>query len=340
MESEFSQNSQMSQNTNELAQPQEKPNLKRKKSQVWDFFSVSPIQTSKAICNICSASISREGTKPGNYSVSNLKSHLQSKHITEFNSLIQPRNSMESTDVQSMELQINYFSQSSIRAQQITKAIGVMIALDMRPFSIVENKGFRDLISLLEPRYKIPNRKFFSLEIIPKLYENVKNFIVSSYDFGNIRSSFTTDFWSSINGDSYMSLTVHFIDAKFQRVNLALETLPYSKNHTAIEISNSLKEVLFNWGLNTKDSLYFVHDNASNISLAIELLGHTSIYCANHTLQLVVKDALNSSITGLIFLHKALRICRKGLKVPVNMVSLKRGRFIFLRSYRFTISLT
>jgi len=53
----------------------------------------------------------------------------------------------------------NYLAYDSKRAQDITKAIAVMIAADFQPFSMVMDKGFRHLMNLFEPRYKIPDRK-------------------------------------------------------------------------------------------------------------------------------------------------------------------------------------
>ncbi len=59
-----------------------------------------------------------------------------------------------------MNLQAN-----SDRAQTITKAIGVFMALDMWPFSVVENDGFTHLLSVLEPRYQLPSRPHFSQNV-------------------------------------------------------------------------------------------------------------------------------------------------------------------------------
>jgi hypothetical protein len=35
----------------------------------------------------------------------------------------------------------------------------------------VENKGFKNMMKLLEPRYEIPLRTHFSMKIVPDLYE-------------------------------------------------------------------------------------------------------------------------------------------------------------------------
>ncbi len=57
-----------------------------------------------------------------------------------------------------MKLQAN-----SDRAQTITKAIGVFMALDMWPFSVVELS-----------RYQLPSRPHFSQNVLPHLYSEVR----------------------------------------------------------------------------------------------------------------------------------------------------------------------
>ena len=57
-----------------------------------------------------------------------------------------------------------------------TNNVGVLIALDMRPVSVVENAGFNHLISVLEPRYELPSRSHMTtkVKVLPAMYENVK----------------------------------------------------------------------------------------------------------------------------------------------------------------------
>ena len=46
------------------------------------------------------------------------------------------------------------------RAQRVHRLVIEMIALDNQPFSVVEDPGFIRLVSVLEPRYVIPSRKY------------------------------------------------------------------------------------------------------------------------------------------------------------------------------------
>ena len=44
-----------------------------------------------------------------------------------------------------------------------------MIALDLQPFSIVEDVGFVRLIQQLEPPYKLPSRRYITESVIPRI---------------------------------------------------------------------------------------------------------------------------------------------------------------------------
>lgn len=53
-----------------------------------------------------------------------------------------------------------------------------------------------------------------------------------------------------------------------------------------------IKEALANWRINWKDSFYCVHDNAGNLTKAVNVIGFTSVPCVNHTLQLAIEGSL------------------------------------------------
>jgi len=48
------------------------------------------------------------------------------------------------------------------------------MTLDMRPFSVVENDGFTHLVRVIEPRYQLQSRPYFSQNVLPQLYNKVK----------------------------------------------------------------------------------------------------------------------------------------------------------------------
>lgn len=68
----------------------------------------------------------------------------------------------------------------STRAKEITRCIGVFMAKDMRPFSVVENEGFKLLINKLEPKYTIPSRPHFSQTVMPVLYRETKSKVIET----------------------------------------------------------------------------------------------------------------------------------------------------------------
>ena len=91
-----------------------------------------------------------------------------------------------------------------------------MIALDAHPFSMVEDQGFTCLIKELKPRYTLPSRKYFTENVVTKIYESLKE-EVSKAVSGVEYFSFTTDIWStSISNEPLLSLTAHSVPDTFQ----------------------------------------------------------------------------------------------------------------------------
>ena len=64
-------------------------------------------------------------------------------------------------------------------ARKITRTVGEMIALDNQPFSIVDDLGFKNLVRVLEPRYNLPTRRYFTEVVIPDMYQQVKERVVT-----------------------------------------------------------------------------------------------------------------------------------------------------------------
>ncbi len=129
---------------------------------------------------------------------------------------------------------------NSSKAQAIHAKIGEMIAIDYQPFSIVEDQGFINLMSHLEPRCTMPSPKYFTETVIPKIYEKVKQSVV--LEITNATNvSLTTDIWSTdLNSSSLLSLTAQWLTPKFELKNAVLHVHQFDGSHTgdAIRVSN------------------------------------------------------------------------------------------------------
>ena len=68
------------------------------------------------------------------------------------------KNSTGTGQLKIQDVMKNKLPQSGNRATAITKSIGVFIAKDLRPCSVVENEGFQHMINILESRYDLPSR--------------------------------------------------------------------------------------------------------------------------------------------------------------------------------------
>lgn len=148
--------------------------------------------SSHAICTLCCKSLSR-GKNIKVYSTSLLFKHLSAKHPTEYelckaesNEATGTTASQSQTGQQSGQTITNFTSPALNKqwtsdhplANAIHAAIGKMIAVDLQPYSIVEDTGFSELVQQLEPHYKLPSRRFFADKIIPGMYETMASRIL------------------------------------------------------------------------------------------------------------------------------------------------------------------
>ncbi|KAK0145636.1 Zinc finger BED domain-containing protein 1 [Merluccius polli] len=172
----------------------------------------------------------------------------------------------------------------------ITKSIGKFIAMDLRPYSVVENEGFREMVHTLEPRYKIPCRRYFTDTAIPTLYAKTKSKVLDTLTNAG-RVAITCDAWTSIATVSYVTVTAHFINNDWQLVSLVLQTRAMYESHTGANVADLLKKVASEWHLNDND-LVLVTDNASNMVVAAKLGGFVHVKCYAHTLNLARQRAL------------------------------------------------
>ena len=299
---------------------------KNAKSIVWDYFgleaeedgTVSKQNESRPVCRKCYKRILCKG---GN--TSNLFSHLRDKHPVLFKEASKgkgtvatsssregdattsgPTTRSQGTLSETIKRRQPYLTDSP-KAQEINKAVAYYLAKDMQPYYTVERPGFKNLVSKLNPCYKLPSRKYFSQQEIPRLYNTVKGSIMAK--LGEIEYySATTDLWTSRATHPYLSYTVHFITRNWEMNSFCLESIPLFEDHTGANISESITDIMANWQLPPDKLVTTTTDNGSNFVAAFNSKGWMRLSCFGHCLDLAIQ---NSTRYNSVFMNSLLDKC-------------------------------
>ncbi len=175
-------------------------------SVIWEWFGYlkSDEAQIKTICKICRWFVK---TKTGN--TTNLFHHLKKYHPNDHTESMKMRaDATPSTSrasigavpkqksIVSSFVAITPYEKCSKRSKDITRAVSFFLAKDMIPLSTVERDGFRKLVKVLDSRYELPGRKYFSKTALPQLYEDCRGKLEN-----NLRKvryfATTSDLWSS-----------------------------------------------------------------------------------------------------------------------------------------------
>ncbi len=162
------------------------------------------------------------------------------------------------------------------------------IAKDMAPISVVEQKGFIDMLRTLDPRYQLPSRNYFAREVLPEMYTKVRQNL--SDGLANVTHFWlTTDMWTSRTCEPYMCLTTHFIE-DLETKTACLQTSYCLENHSGKNIAEAPQDALANWGLSENGLVAITMDNGANIVKAMELKNWLRMQCFGHRLHLAIGE--------------------------------------------------
>ena len=190
---------------------------RKKTSTVWDHFTVDPDDEAFAICNHCGGRKSRGGKNARQQGTSTLLRHLDACKARPAARPVQHQTGPAATTSNRGQLTLTEtfarttkFKRDSQRAQALTRAIGLMIAVDLRPYHMTENPGFRHVMEVAEPRYEMPSRRHFTDVVIPNIVGEVKKNLRDELLHALPGISVTTDMWRSDQNKEYMCVTMHW----------------------------------------------------------------------------------------------------------------------------------
>src|SRR5215469_3570024 len=131
----------------------------------------------------------------------------------------------------------------------------------------MHKKEYNELNEVIEGE-EFKKRNFYTSLICDDIYKSVfckiKNIIHEIKK--NNKFAFTTDVWSDTSaGVSLLSLTLHTINRKFQRINLVLGAIPLEERHTGEYISRKFDEMLNKWDIERTSIHCVMRDSGANM---------------------------------------------------------------------------
>ncbi|XP_061542548.1 E3 SUMO-protein ligase ZBED1-like [Phycodurus eques] len=267
-----------------MADTHETVRKKQKMSKVWDHFRLKEYNIVQ--CDHCQAELAFHS------STSTMISHLNRKHPIVVSS-------STSVDDASTPLGRPFMSCSVKEAALLTESILNMLVADMRPLSMVDDKGFRKMISTFNPKYSMPSLTYFTNMMEKKHQEMTAKLENVLQDTECV--ALTTDFWTSVATEAYLGVTCHFLGEDWEMKSLYLTTMRLEERHAAADIADWLEETVAKFHIPFTKVKVVVHDNGANVVAAAGILedrhGWASLRCSGHTLNLVVQNTLKNKDT-------------------------------------------
>ena len=248
-------------------------------SSMWNHFD--KIDNGYA-CKLCSATYGPRS------STSTLSYHYENKHNRE--APISAAGGSGSGQTQS-RLSFKRRRPTHDEQEKFNWAVADWLWLNMRPFSIVEDEGFRNIINVANPELKVLGRDCYH-RMVDKRYTQaldvVKTILENASDV-----SLTADMWTSLAMASYITVTAHWIDEHFEFQHAVLATEEMTERQTGENLAVCIQDITSEFNINSASAV--VTDNGANILRAIDLIDDwPQLSCFDHNIHLSVKKGLKT----------------------------------------------
>ena len=144
------------------------------------------------------------------------------------------------------------------------------IAENKRPFAIVKDQGFVDLMKTGRPMYRLPSpatvardvkHVFVSMRSIIATKLKVSTYTELYYSYCSPDTeiakahdgclNFGTDAWTSPNGQAFVAVTVHY-ETNGLPLTLLLDIMKCARSHTGSNLASTFEKILREFGISDK----------------------------------------------------------------------------------------
>ncbi len=110
----------------------------------------------------------------------------------------------------------------------------------------------------------------------------------------------TTDGWTSLSNDGYLSLTGHGITDEWELTSFCIDILVLAERHTGEYLAEELAKLFDRWDMDKSTIPAIVTDSAANIRKCARILDIPNPPCFGHNLQLGVKAGLEQELVSQV----------------------------------------
>lgn len=229
-------------------------------SKVWDVFEKLPAQQgdSKAICKLCRRIYTAKTTS----GTSHLRRHIEACVKRGNHDLDQP--SLEacfkpvSRDANRLTLSHDTLITATtslknykLDVDEIRQAIAMMIIVDEQPLRVVEDAGFRRLLSIACPELPVLSRKTIKGDIISiyvKERENIRELLATCPG----RICLTSSTWKTSCDDHFNCVTAHFIDHEWRLQKRILRFKLIPPPYDSLSVADEIALCMVHWNIEHK----------------------------------------------------------------------------------------
>jgi hypothetical protein len=259
---------------------------------VWLHFKLSYKDKKHAFCCVPGCSVSRRPVKRSKANTKNLMVHLRSHHagLLRDDSSSSSKTS-SSPDIRAHDKETTASPCTAAFQRELDLLITQMVIANCLPLRIVDSPELITAFHFASNRTYVPLGRTKLTASLDTLYQAMVDTILA--DMRDNTISLTSDAATLDNGGSYITVTAHYINSRWQLRDVAILVCRMQGAHTGEYVRDLLDMAVQAWEAEGR-VFAAVTDNGANFVKAARISQRINeeLRCAVHTMQLALKDSV------------------------------------------------